>query len=93
MPTKRTSMRKIRDVLRLHYREQYSKRRIARSLGVAVGTVSEYIIRAEHAGLGWPLPEELTDLALEQRLFAEVAPPRCPAPDWYHVKRNWRRRG
>ena len=36
MPTKRTSMRKIRDVLRLHYREQFSKRRIARILGIDV---------------------------------------------------------
>ena len=88
MPTKRTSMRKIRDVLRLHYREQYSKRRIARSLGIAVGTVSGYIIRAKQADLSWPLPEDLTDLELEQRLFAELAPPTRPVPNWEHVKRQ-----
>ncbi len=60
----------------------------ARSLGIAVGTVSRYIIRAKQADLGWPLPEELTDLELEQRLFAELAPPTRPVPNWEHVKRQ-----
>jgi hypothetical protein len=58
-------MRKIRDVLRLHA-GQLSKRRIAVSLDLGRTAVRDYIKRATRAGLGWPLPEGLSDEALER---------------------------
>ena len=44
-------MRKIREVLRLHYAAQMSVRAIARSLKASPATVGEYLRRAEVQGL------------------------------------------
>ncbi len=44
-------MRAIRDVLRLHFREGYSNRKIAKCLSVSASTVSAYLERAKQAGL------------------------------------------
>ena len=55
MPANRLSMRKIREVLRLKWSVGMSNRRIAVSCGIARPTVSEYLRRAESAGLGWPV--------------------------------------
>ena len=52
-------MRKIEEVLRLRFELGLGQRQIARSCGMGLGTVHEYLERAEAAGIGWPLPEEL----------------------------------
>ncbi|MCK1406109.1 hypothetical protein [Bradyrhizobium sp. 76] len=47
-----------------------SQRALARSLGLAQGTVSKYVNRARPAGVTWPLSPELDDdVRLENRLF------------------------
>ena len=74
MPAPRKTMRKIKDVLRLKHEAGLSHDRIARTCGVAKGTVAKYVDRAQAAGLSWPLPADLDDAALEARLF-----PRAPA--------------
>src|SRR4051812_46971481 len=74
MPTERLSMRRIRQVLHLHFGAQASARVIAREVGVGRSTVQDYLARATAAGLGWPLAPDLTDAAIEQRLFPA---PRC----------------
>ncbi len=74
MPTKRLSMRKIREVLRLKHKCYCSNREISQSCGIGSSTVSDYLHRAKAAGLGWPLPDELSDTALEQQLFPSSAP-------------------
>ena len=74
MGTRRLPMRKLREILRLKYEKRLRHRAIARACGVGVGTVSEYVGRAERAGLSWPLPEDLDDAALEARLFAPPEP-------------------
>ena len=58
MPAERLSMRRIRELLRLHFGAAASDRAIARELGVARSTVQDYLARAAAAGLGWPLPAE-----------------------------------
>ena len=73
-----------------------SKRQIAASLGVSATAAGECIRRARHAGLGWPLPEGLSDAALELRLYpvaAVAARDRRPRPDWAAVHRELRRPG
>lgn len=86
MSQERLPMRKIKEVLRLKYELGRGHREIARSCGVAHSTVLEYLRRAQAAGLTWPLPESLTDGALEERLFASAAaPPSRPLPDFQHV--------
>jgi transposase len=72
MPAKRKlTMRQLRQMLRLA-RDGASSREIARVLGVARSTVQENLTRAAAAGLSWPLPGDLTDDALEGRLFARA---------------------
>ena len=72
MPGPRLPTRKISDVLRLSAGGM-SKRKIAASLGVSATGAGECIRRARRAGLGWPLPEGLTDEALEVRLYPPPA--------------------
>ena len=89
-------MRKIRQVLRLHFEEQQSRRLIARSLGLSRDAVSDYITRAAATRLPWPLPDDMDDGALEHRLFPPVvalAPARKPEPDWPKVHQELKRKG
>ena len=95
MPTERLSMRHIREVLRLHYSVGMSQRAVARSLGLAQGTVSKYVNRTRRAGLTWPLPAELDDdVRLEKRLYpppSDLPSNERPHPDWSLVHRELRR--
>lgn len=86
MPAKRElTMRQIRQILRLA-RDGVSAREIGRLLGVARSTVQDNLKRAEAAGLAWPLPADLTDGVLEDRLFTRAGVKRGfrrrPEPDW-----------
>jgi len=65
-------MRMIKEVLRLHHSCGLSIKQIHKALGCSRGAVSEYIHRAQAAGLSWPLPEELDDAQIEARLFPAV---------------------
>src|SRR5277367_4593065 len=97
MPTERLSMRRIRQVLQLHFGARGSARVIAGTVGVGRSTVQDYLARAVAAGLVWPLPPELTDDALEQLLFP--APRNRPGarryiePDWSVLVREMKRPG
>jgi transposase len=71
MPAKEVSMRKIRELLRLHFSANLSQHQIAASLRLSVGVVNKYVRLAESAGLSWPLPPPLShDLALKQALMS-----------------------
>ena len=74
MPRKRLSMRNIRKILRLKHTHDCSIREISISCGIGRSMVSDYLHRAKAAGLDWPLPDGLSDTALEQQLFPSVAP-------------------
>ena len=96
MPAKRLSMRTIKEVLRLKWSKRLSNRRIASSCGIARPTVSEYLRRAESAGLTWPLPASLDDTRLERLLFPP--PPHLPAPvrgipDWARAHQELKQKG
>ncbi|MBV9375742.1 MAG: IS21 family transposase [Alphaproteobacteria bacterium] len=88
-------MRKIGDVLRLRA-DGLSKRKIAASLSIGVTTAGEIIRRVRRAGLSWPLPENLSDEALERVVYPPTpvtAKDRRPQPDWAAVHRELRRPG
>jgi transposase len=72
-----------------------SQRAVARSLGLAQGTVSKYLNRTRRAGLTWPLPPELDDdVRLEDRLYppaSDLPSDERPQPDWAVVHRELRR--
>src|SRR4051794_9254955 len=83
-------MRKLREILRLHFENELSGRAIARSCQASVSTVQSYINRAVAVQLGWPLPPGMDDVALEKLLFPnEYKPVRIrPEPDWAEVHRE-----
>jgi transposase len=96
VPRPNTAMRKIRDVLRLSSGQGLSLRQVPASAQVPFTTVADYVRRAREAGLGWPLPEDLDDEALQARLFRSTADPATkqrPLPDWAKVHEEMRRKG
>ena len=95
MPNTRLPMRKITEVLRLYGNGRLSKREIARAIGISRSTVSEYLRRAQAAGLGWPLPPELTEQGLERLLFPPPPPSRArrSEPDWSVLHQEMLRKG
>ena len=76
MPRPRAAMRKIREALRLCLAEGLSPRQAGIATGLPRTTVRRYVVRAADVGLRWPLPLEMDDRALEERLFGREAPPR-----------------
>jgi hypothetical protein len=68
MPGQRLLMRKIRDLPRLHAGGM-SKRKVAASLLIGATAAGDCVRRARRAGLSWPLPENLSDEALERILY------------------------
>ena len=70
MSQERLPVRKIREVLRLKS-EGFSNRAIARVCKVSNSTVGEYLERATKAGLSWPLPDDLSESVLYERLRSE----------------------
>ena len=95
MPTKRVSMRKIREVLRLTHEHKLSIRQVSRATGIGKSTVGEFVARAKVIGITWPIPPEISDAELEARLFTPAgfhqAPPR-PVSDWAKVHQELKRR-
>ena len=75
MPAKRLPMHRIRQILRLHFDVQLSRRQIARSLSVSRDTVASTLDRAEAATLIWEEIQGLSDSALEIRLYGTSEPP------------------
>ncbi len=96
MPAERTSMRIIREVLRLKFEANLSQRQISRSLKMGLGTVSLHLKRAEMAGLSWPLPESMDDASLERTLFKEQLSPTRSGyvePDYAAIHKELKRKG
>lgn len=88
-------MRKIRDVLRLRHSTDLSLEAIARALNISKGVVAKYLKLAADAGLGWPLPADLDDGALERRLYSQPSA-RASAftePDYALVHQELKRKG
>jgi transposase len=89
MAARRLSMRKINEVLRLHFEKGLSARQIAKSLDISRSTIRDYLDRVGQAGLGWPLPSELDEASLEHRLFPPNRPiaqekRQIPSPEYLH---------
>src|SRR5512147_1572008 len=86
MPAETATMRHVREVLRLKFVGGVPTREIARRIGVAASTVRATIKRFQAAGLSWPVAEDMTDAALEARLFSDAGTKqghrRQVEPDW-----------
>jgi transposase len=89
------SVRKISEALRLKWVCGLSNREVGRSCHISHSTVSEYLKRAEAAGLKWPMPETLDEDGLYRLLFPERVQEAAPAkllPDWEQVRKELKRR-
>ena len=96
MPAERTSLRQVREIVRLKFVGGVPTREIARRIGVAASTARATIDRFQAAGLSWPLPEGMADAALEAKLFADVGTKqgrrRHVEPDWATIHRELKRK-
>ena len=73
-------MTNYREILRLHSLG-LNKTEIASSCQCARNTVAATLQRAANCGLQWPLPEEMSDKQLSERLFpSSTAKPACKMP-------------
>ena len=95
MAQERLTLRKIREIIRLKD-AGLSNRAIARACKISNSTVGEYFHRAEAGGLHWPLPEELSENELYQKLFPEASResvPERPLPDWKTIQQELKKKG
>jgi hypothetical protein len=97
MARKLLSMRPIKDILRLKHQHGLSVREVARSCGLPASTVGDYLHRATAAGLGWPLPTELSEEQLQAKLLGGAtvpvtSPTTKAVPDWPHLREELRKR-
>jgi transposase len=70
--SERLTMRKVREILRLRHDCGRPLREIAVSCAVGPATVSDYLARAQAAGLTWAQAATLSDAEVEARLFRQV---------------------
>lgn len=88
-------MRQVRSVLRLYFDSKLNPGQIATICSVSRSTVQRYLQRLQAAGLNWPLPADLDDTALEQRLFPPppvAAAQQRPLPDCGAIHRELKSR-
>lgn len=92
----RLEMRKVREITRLKFGAGLAHKAIGRSLGIAAWTVRLTLHRPAAAGLTWPLSDDLTDVVLEERLYATArtkpGQQRLAEPDWAVVHRELKRK-
>lgn len=89
-------MRSIKDVLRLRFQAHLSIRKISASTGLSVGAVQKLLKAAEQLEIGWPLPEQLSEAELEQRLYPKTpssALSRFPLPNFLVMYQELKRKG
>ena len=85
-------MRKIRQVLEYRLSKNISAEQTSLALSLSKGSVINYVERFEQSKLPWPLPDTLTDTALEQALFPPSPPsndaPIEPLPDVGYIEKE-----
>ena len=84
-------MRKIREVLRLHFSAKLSIRQIHRSTKISVGSIQSLLKLAKQLELTWPLPDSLDDAQLARLFYpqADTRPSsRFQVPDWAEIRKE-----
>lgn len=94
MPTKRMSLRMIKDVIRLKWQAQLSHEQIAATLGISKGAVAKYVSLASVAGLDWETVQGWSEQQLATALQPRAATSQpFVEPDWSRVHRELDRKG
>lgn len=94
MPAARLTMRTTREILRLRLDLRRTHREIAEACRKSPSTIGDCLTRFRMSGLTWPLPDDLDDDQLEEKLYPKVEDPETqrPVPDWEVVHRELRRK-
>ena len=95
MPTKRLSMRQLREILRLRLQAKLSVRQIHRSLRVSVGVVSKILTKAQELELSWENIASLDDVQLATRFYPQADTRQSEhfeMPDWPQVHQELARK-
>ena len=94
MPTKRMSLRMIKDVIRLKWQAGLSHEQIAGTLKISKGAVAKYVSLATVAGLDWQTVQGWSEQKLESALLPRSAASQpFVEPDWSRIHRELDRKG
>ena len=86
-------MTKYREILQLHSKG-ISNRIIATSLNCSRNTVRIVLERVKELGILWPLPDSMTERALEEALFKKrPISLKCKAPDFEFIHKELAKNG
>lgn len=91
MPRKRMSVRKIKEILRLHFEEKRSNREIGLSVGKSPSVVCDCMSRFRGSGLLWPQSASLCEEDFEQHLYPSSQTRRKPdyvIPDFEYMHKE-----
>lgn len=92
---RKKTLRTVRELLRLHFEHNLSRRAIARACAVSPTTVIEYIERAVCSGQDWAAISSLDDNSLKGILSpeGEASPPRKLLPDFIYLRNEMKKKG
>ena len=96
MPTERTSMRKLREVLRLRLHAQLGMRQIRDSTHLSLGVIQKITSKAKALGLDWAAIDKLDDVQLAGMIYPKSdtrASHKNVLPDWREVYQELQRKG
>lgn len=95
MSRKRTELRRIREILRLHHELEYSDREIARAYKMSHTTVSKICTAVHEAGYTWPLSDEVDNNLLQQICYPRKSHSmsKHPQPNWEGIWKQMQRKG
>ena len=88
-------MRKAKEILRLKHILGLTNRQIGSALKMSHVTVGTYLKFAGEAGLGWPLPADVSEARLMEMLRTSARPPEeasRPLPDMDRIYREMKRK-
>ncbi len=96
MPTKRISMRQLRNILRLRLQAELTLRQISDSLRLSLGAVQKVSRKAEEFELTWDQIELLDDEQLSSQFYPEAdnqKSTKLQLPDWRDVRQEMSKKG
>jgi len=95
MPAQRITVRKIREILRLHFESGLSIRQISASTKASTGAIHKLLKQARELNLSWPLPADLDDAQLVIKFYPKATATNSAhlaIPDWTEVHQELKRK-
>lgn len=94
MAARKTSMQKIREILRLKLVADLSIRQISRSTQTSIGVVQQILSQASSLQLSWPIDANITDKQLQALLYpVKSSTAHCVLPDMARIHQELKRKG